>query len=134
MITEFFFVKHQRVSTKKNFAGARNMRAGCICMRGVAGTGWRWWLFHLFAHDNRLGNQAVRGFSGQRLIVTVKKCLAPRSAPPSSSQSSLNSHKYVDSPASRPIVSREKRRECREEITQISGPTNNYKGLGKGLE
>ncbi|EFN66465.1 hypothetical protein EAG_12614 [Camponotus floridanus] len=52
-------------------------------MRDVAGTGWRWWLFHLFAHDNRLGNQAVRGVSGQRLIVTMKKCLAPRSAPPS---------------------------------------------------
>lgn len=118
------------MNIKKNFAGARNMRAGCICMRGVAGTGWRWWLFHLFAHDNRLGNQAVRG---QRLIVTVKK-LAPRSAPPSSSQSSLNSHKYVDSPASRPIVSHEKKRECQDEITQNSRLTNNYKGLGKGLD
>lgn len=121
MITEFF-IKHQRMCTDKKFAGARNMQAGCICMRDVAGTGWRWWLFHLFAHDNRLGNQAVRGVSGQRLIVIVKKCLAPRSAPPS--QSSLNSHKYVDSPASRPIVSRRKRCECQEEIRQISRPTN----------
>lgn len=110
MITEFFFREASACVYQEEFCGGRGIgEQGVYACVVVAGTGWRWWLFHLFAHDNRLSNQAVRGFSGQRLIVTVKKCLASRSAPPSSSQSSLNSHKYVDSPASRPIVSRGKR-------------------------
>lgn len=98
-------MKHQRVCTK-NFLWGGGWRAGCVCMRGVAGTGWRWWSFHLFAHTIDSVIKRCEVFSGQRLIVT-------RFSPDRlrhHHQSSLNSHKYVDSPASRPIVSRGERR------------------------
>ncbi|KYN06662.1 hypothetical protein ALC62_02320 [Cyphomyrmex costatus] len=80
-------------------------------MRGVAGTGWRWWSFHLFAHTIDSVIKRCEVFSGQRLIVTGFSPDRPRHH-----QSSLNSHKYVDSPASRPIVSRGEK--CDVEISE----------------
>lgn len=55
------------------FVGAGDGGQGVItCMRGgVAGTGWRWWSFHLFAHTIDLvitsgaRFSAVRGWSSQ---------------------------------------------------------------------
>lgn len=108
-------MKHQRVCTKKSFLWGGGWRAGCVCMRGVAGTGWRWWSFHLFAHTIDSVIKRCEVFSGQRLIVTGFSPDRPRHH-----QSSLNSHKYVDSPASRPIVSRGKRRDVETRYRKFS--------------
>lgn len=71
---------------------------------GMARDGGR---FHLFAHTIDSVIKRCEVFSGQRLIVTGFSPDRPRHH----HQSSLNSHKYVDSPASRPIVSRGERRD-----------------------
>lgn len=97
-------------------------------MRGVAGTGWRWWSFHLFAHTIDSVIKRCEVFSGQRLIVTGFSPDRPRHH-----QSSLNSHKYVDSPASRPIVSRGKRRDVETRYRKFSWVNQQLWGIwGEG--
>jgi len=96
-------------------------------MRGVAGTGWRWWSFHLFAHTIDSVIKRCEVFSGQRLIVTGFGPDRPRHH-----QSSLNSHKYVDSPASRPIVSRGERCNVETRYRKFSGLTNSYGDIWVG--
>lgn len=69
--------------------------------------------------------RVVRRCASERRLIVSEECF---SSDRPHHQSSLNSHKYVDSPASRPIVSRGERRARCEVYREFSRSINGQRG------